>query len=59
MEKSCQLQAPADFSPGEETRYWIEGWVDPTTGLVTVESRKIPSPCRQPKPTTPIVQPIG
>jgi hypothetical protein len=38
---------------------WIGGWVGPRTVLDAVVKRKIPSPRRESKPRTPIVQPVA
>jgi hypothetical protein len=38
--------------------HWIEGWLRPRAGQEAVVKRKIPSPRRESKPTTPIVHPI-
>jgi hypothetical protein len=35
--------------------HWIGGWVGPKAGLDAVVRRKIPSPCRESNPRTPIV----
>jgi hypothetical protein len=45
------------FTPRERASgtHWIGGWVDPRAGLDAVKG-KIPSPRRESKPTTPIVQ---
>jgi hypothetical protein len=37
----------------------IGGWASPRAGLDAVEMRKIPSPRRESKPWTPIVQPVA
>jgi hypothetical protein len=39
---SGQLHAPAALPPGERAQdiHWIEGWVDPRTGLGNLEKRK-------------------
>jgi hypothetical protein len=39
--------------------HWIGGWVDPRAVLDAVANRKIPSPLRESKSRTPIVQPIA
>jgi hypothetical protein len=61
MEVSGQLHAPAALPPGEKAPsiYWIGGWVGPKAVLDAVVKRKIPSPCRESNPRTPIVQPAG
>jgi hypothetical protein len=51
---------PGRFTPRERapgTR-WIGGWVGPRAVLEAVVKRKIPSPRRESKPRTPIVQPV-
>jgi hypothetical protein len=58
MEVSGQFHSPADLPPGKIT-YWIEGWVGPRAVLDAVVKRKIPSPRRESKPRTPIVQPVA
>jgi hypothetical protein len=61
MEVSGQLHAPAALSPREGVpgTHWIGGWVGPRAVLDAVVKRKIPSPCRESNPRTPIVQPIA
>jgi hypothetical protein len=43
-------------SPGT---HWIGGWVGPRAVLDAVVKRKIPSPRRESKPRTPVVQPVA
>jgi hypothetical protein len=52
---------PVRFSSGERApgTHWIGDWVGPRTVLDAVVKRKIPSPRRESKPRTPIVQPVG
>jgi hypothetical protein len=49
------------FTPRERATgtHWIGGWVGPRTVLDAVVKRKIPSPRRESKPRTPIVQPVA
>jgi hypothetical protein len=49
------------FTPKERAprTHWIGGWVGPRAGLDAVVKRNIPSPRRESKPRTPIVQPIA
>jgi hypothetical protein len=47
---------PRERAPGT---HWIGGWVGPGAVMVMVVKRKIPSPCRESNPRTPIVQPIA
>jgi hypothetical protein len=47
---------PRERAPGT---HWIGGWVGPRTVLDAVMKRKIPSPRRESKPRTPIVQPVA
>jgi hypothetical protein len=49
------------FTAGETAlgTHWIGGWVSPRAGLDEVEKRKIPSPRRESKLRTPIVQPVA
>jgi hypothetical protein len=51
---------PRCFTPKERAlgTYWIGGWVGPRAVLDTVVKRKIPRPCRESNPRTPIVQPV-
>jgi hypothetical protein len=51
---------PGRFIPKEKApgTHRIAGWVGPRAILDTVVKRKIPSPCRESNPRTPIVQPI-
>jgi hypothetical protein len=60
MEVSGQLHAPGRFTPKERApgTHWIGGWVGPRAVLDAVLQRKIPSPRRESKPKTPIVQPV-
>jgi hypothetical protein len=61
MEVSGQLHAPDDLPPGKETPVHIgyeAGWA-PRAVLDAVVKRKIPSPRRESKPRTPIVQPVA
>jgi hypothetical protein len=52
---------PSRFTPRERAHgtHWIGGWVNPRTVLDAVVKRKIPSPRRESKPRTPIVQPVA
>jgi hypothetical protein len=52
---------PCRFTPRERTSdtYWIGGWVGPRAVLEAVVKRKIPSPCQESKPRTPIVQSLA
>jgi hypothetical protein len=61
MEVSGQLHTPAVLPPRERVTsiHWIGGWVDPRAVLDAVVKRKIPSPCRESKPRSPIVQPVA
>jgi hypothetical protein len=61
MEVSGQLHAPAALPPRERApgTHWIGGWVGPRAVLDAVVKRKIPSPGRESKPRTPIVQPVA
>jgi hypothetical protein len=61
MEVSGQLHAPAALPPGKEplVPIWIGGWVGPRAVPDAVVKRKIPSPCREPNPRTPIIQPVA
>jgi hypothetical protein len=49
---------PGRFTPKERApgTHWIGGWVGPRAVLDAVVKRKIPSPCRESNPRTPIVQ---
>jgi hypothetical protein len=46
---------PLGNSPGTN---WIGGWVGPRAGLDEVVNTKIPRPCRESNPRTPIVHPV-
>jgi hypothetical protein len=61
MEVSGQLHAPAAFTPTGRApgTHWIGDWVGPKAILDAVVKRKIPSPRRESKPRTPIVQPVA
>jgi hypothetical protein len=48
--------ARMEKAPGN---HWVGGWVGPRAVLGTVVKRKIPSPCRESNPRTPIVQPVA
>jgi hypothetical protein len=50
---------PCRFTPRETApvTHWIGGWVSPRAVLDAVVKRKMPSPRRESKPRTPIVQP--
>jgi hypothetical protein len=52
---------PGRFTPRERApgTQWTGGWVDPRAVLDAVVKRKIPSPCRDSNPKTPIVQPVA
>jgi hypothetical protein len=52
---------PGRFTPRERAlgTHWIGGWVGPRAVLDAVVKRKIPSPCRESNPRTPIVQPVA
>jgi len=61
MEVSGQLHAPATLPPEKElpgTR-WIGGWLGLRAGLDLVVQRKIPIPCWESNPRTPMVQPVA
>jgi hypothetical protein len=49
---------PGRFTPKEGAlgTHWIGGWVGPRAVLDAVVKKKIPSPCRESNPTTPIIQ---
>jgi hypothetical protein len=51
---------PGLFTPRERASgtHWI-GWVGPRAILDAVVKKKIPSPCQELNPRTPIVQPIA
>jgi hypothetical protein len=36
--------------------HWIGGWVGPRANLDAVVERKIPSPCQESNPRTPIIE---
>jgi hypothetical protein len=61
MEVSGQLHAPGRFTPRERdpSAHWIGGWVGPRAVLDAVVKRKIPSPRRESKPRTSMVQPVA
>jgi hypothetical protein len=61
MEVSGHFQAPAALPPEKEPpdTHLIKGWVGPRAVLDAVVKRKIPSPCRDSKPRTPIVQSVA
>jgi hypothetical protein len=61
MEVSGELHAPAALTPGEEPpgTNWIGGWVGPRAVLDAVLKRKIPSPRRESKLRTAIIQPAA
>jgi hypothetical protein len=51
---------PLPLYPHEVTgTHWKGGWVGPRAVLDAVMNRKIPSPCRESNPRTPIVQPVA
>jgi hypothetical protein len=52
---------PGRFTPRERApgTHWIGVWVGPRAVLDPVVKRKIPSPCRESNPKTPIVQPVA
>jgi hypothetical protein len=52
---------PGHFTPRERApgTYWIGGWVGRRAVLDAVVKRKIPSPCRESNPRTPIGQPVA
>jgi hypothetical protein len=52
---------PGRFTPRERGPgpHWIGGWVGPRAVVDAVAKRKIPSPRRESKPRTPIVQPAA
>jgi hypothetical protein len=52
---------PDHFTPREwaSGSLWIGGWVGPRAVLDAVVKRKIPSPRRETKPRTPIVQAVA
>jgi hypothetical protein len=39
--------------------HWIRGWGAPDPVWYTVVKRKIPSPCQESNPRTPIIQPVS
>jgi hypothetical protein len=39
--------------------HWIGGWVGPIAVLDVAVKRKIPSPCQESNPRTPVVQPVA
>jgi hypothetical protein len=49
------------FTPKERApdTHWIGGWVGPRTVLDAVVKGKIPSPCWESNPRTPIIQPVA
>jgi hypothetical protein len=51
---------PGRFIPRERAPHtpWIGGWVGSSAFLDAVVKRKIPSPCRESNPRTPITQPV-
>jgi hypothetical protein len=52
---------PGRLNPRERVpdTHWIGGWVGPRAVLDAVVKRKIPSPCRESNPRTPIAQPVA
>jgi hypothetical protein len=52
---------PGRFTQRERApgTHWIGGWVGPRAVLDAVVKRKIPSPLRESKPGTLIVQPVA
>jgi hypothetical protein len=52
---------PGSFIPKESTpgTYWIGGWVGTRAGLDAVVKREIPSPHRESKSRTLIIQPVA
>jgi hypothetical protein len=56
MEVSGKLHALRERAPGTHR---IGGWMGPKAGLDAVAKRKIPTPCRESNPRTPIVQPAA
>jgi hypothetical protein len=52
---------PSRFTPREKAPgfHWTESWVGPRAILDAVVKTKIPSPRRESKPRTPIVQPVA
>jgi hypothetical protein len=61
MEVSGQLHAPAALPPGKEplVPIMIGVWVGPRAVLDMVVKRKIPSPCWESNPRTPITHPVA
>jgi hypothetical protein len=61
MEVSGQLYALATLPPRERApgTHWIGGWVSPRAILDAVVKRKIPNPCQELNPGTPIIQPVA
>jgi hypothetical protein len=55
------VSRPGPFTPRERApgTHWIGGWAGPRAVLDTVVKRKIPSPCWESNPRTPIVQPVA
>jgi hypothetical protein len=52
---------PGHFIPWERApgTHQIGGWVGPRAILDVVVKRKIPSPCQESNPRTPIIQPVA
>jgi hypothetical protein len=59
--RAWSASRPSRFTPRERAAgtHWIGGRVGPRTVLDAVVKRKIPSPRRESKPRTPIVQPVA
>jgi hypothetical protein len=47
------------WSERDSGTHWIGSWVGPRAVLDTVVKRKIPSPCRESNPRTPIIQSVA
>jgi hypothetical protein len=52
---------PGRFTSSERApgTHWIGGWVGPRAVLDAMVKRKVPSPCRESNPRTPIFQPVA
>jgi hypothetical protein len=55
------VSRPGRFTSRERAygTHWIGGWMGPSAVLDAVVKRKIPSPLRESKPRTPIIQPVA
>jgi len=54
------VSRPGRFTPRERDpgTHWKGGWVGPGIILDMVVKRKIPSPCQELNPGTPLIQPL-